>query len=89
MTSPDASEQTFEEARAASQNLPNKPNNATLLRLYSLYKQGSTGDVTGERPGGFDFVGAAKYDAWEALKGKSRSEAQAEYVALVEQLAKG
>ncbi|AWN23541.1 acyl-CoA-binding protein [Deinococcus irradiatisoli] len=80
---------SFEQARAESQNLPKKPDNATLLRLYALYKQGSQGDVTGERPGGFDFVGGAKYDAWAALKGKPQADAQAEYAALVEQLQQG
>ncbi|AZI43815.1 acyl-CoA-binding protein [Deinococcus psychrotolerans] len=79
----------FERARAESQSLPSKPDNMTLLKLYSLYKQGSEGDVTAERPGGFDFVGAAKYDAWAALKGKPQAEAQGEYVALVEQLKGG
>ncbi|GAA4017387.1 acyl-CoA-binding protein [Deinococcus rubellus] len=77
---------SFEQARAESQALPSKPDNATLLKLYALYKQGSQGDVTGERPGGFDFVGAAKYDAWAGLKGTPSLDAQASYVVLVEQL---
>ena len=79
----------FEQARADSQNLPSKPDNTTLLRLYAFYKQGSVGDVTGEQPGGFDFVGAAKYNAWADLKGQSQEEAQAAYVALVEKLKQG
>lgn len=87
MTNPD--QNAFEKARADSQNLPKKPDNATLLKLYSLYKQGSVGDVSGERPGGFDFVGAAKYDAWAALSCTAQSEAQSDYVALVEQLRRG
>ncbi len=60
----------FETAQADAQSLPSKPDNATLLRLYALYKQGTQGDVTGARPGGFDFVGGAKYDAWADLQGK-------------------
>ncbi|KEF33578.1 acyl-CoA-binding protein [Deinococcus sp. RL] len=76
----------FEQAQQDVQTLSTKPGNDTLLKLYALYKQGSVGDVTGERPGGFDFVGGAKYDAWAALKGMSREKAQAEYVALVETL---
>ncbi|WP_420596901.1 acyl-CoA-binding protein [Deinococcus sp.] len=79
----------FEQARADSQHLPSKPDNTTLLRLYAFYKQGSVGDVTGEQPGGFDFVGAAKYNAWADLKGQSQEEAQAAYVALVEKLKQG
>lgn len=77
---------TFEEARAQSMELPEKPDNMTLLKLYSLYKQGSEGDVSGDKPGGFDFVGKAKYDAWEALKGKSKEDAQREYIELVNKL---
>jgi len=80
---------SFEQARAESQALPSKPDNATLLKLYALYKQGSRGDVAGERPGGFDFVGAAKYDAWAGLVGMPAAEAQASYMALVEQLRQG
>ncbi len=80
---------SFEQARAASQELSQTPDNATLLKLYALYKQGSQGDVQRERPGGFDFVGAAKYDAWAALRGQAQAKAQTEYVALVEQLRRG
>ena len=77
---------TFEQAQLDVQNLPSKPSNDVLLRLYALYKQGTEGDVSGERPGGFDFKGGAKYDAWEALEGMPQDKAQEEYVALVEQL---
>lgn len=76
----------FEQARQDVQNLSKKPGNDVMLRLYSLYKQGSEGDVQGKRPGGFDFVGGAKYDAWAGLKGKAQAQAQQEYVALVEEL---
>ncbi|ASN79753.1 acyl-CoA-binding protein [Deinococcus ficus] len=76
----------FTQAQSDVQTLSRKPGNDVLLKLYALYKQGSEGDVTGKRPGGFDFVGGAKYDAWEAQKGKSQADAQAEYVALVQDL---
>lgn len=76
----------FEQARQDVQNLSRKPGNDVLLKLYGLYKQGSEGDVQGARPGGFDFVGGAKYDAWAGLKGKGQEQAQQEYVALVEEL---
>ena len=46
-----------------------------MLKLYSYYKQATEGDVQGARPGGFDFVGGAKYDAWAKLKGTSRDDA--------------
>ena len=76
----------FEAAAQRAQNLPSKPSNTVLLQLYALYKQGTEGDVTGTRPGGFDFAGGAKYDAWAALKGQSPEQAQEEYVALVQKL---
>ena len=76
----------FAQAQQDIKTLDERPSNAMLLRLYALYKQGSAGDVSGARPGGFDFAGQAKYDAWAALKGRQREEAQAEYVALAQQL---
>ena len=76
----------FEKAVADSKNLPEKPDNATLLKLYALYKQGSGGDVDGKRPGFTDMVGRAKWDAWNELKGKAGSEAMQEYVDLIESL---
>lgn len=79
-------QQAFEQAQKDVQGLPRKPGNDVLLKLYALYKQGTVGDVTGDRPGGFDFVGAAKYDAWAGLRGLSQEEAQREYVNLVETL---
>jgi acyl-CoA-binding protein len=76
----------FENAVKNSQTLNTKPSNEILLQLYSLYKQASEGDVIGERPGGFDFKGAAKFDAWTSQKGKSKDIAAQEYVNLVEKL---
>ena len=57
--------------------------------LYALYKQATEGDVSGERPGGFDFKAIAKYDAWAEVKGKSKDDAMKEYVSLVDRLARG
>ena len=79
-------EQQFEEASAAAKQLPEKPDNETLLELYAFYKQGSSGDVTGEKPGFFDFVGVAKYDAWEKIQGMQADEARQKYVDLVTRL---
>lgn len=77
----------FEQAVADSKTLTEKPGNDILLRLYSLYKQGSTGDVSSEPPSNpFDFVGKAKYEAWAALKGKSQEAAMEEYIGLVQSL---
>ena len=76
----------FEKAVAESKNLPEKPDNMTLLKIYSLYKQATEGDVQGKRPGFTDMVGRAKYDAWAELKGKSSDEAMQSYVDLIEGL---
>jgi acyl-CoA-binding protein len=76
----------FEAAVAASKQLPEKPDNQTLLQIYSLYKQATEGDVEGKRPGFTDLVGRAKYDAWAAVKGKSSDEAMQAYVDLIESL---
>ena len=77
----------FEQAAAESKNLSEKPSNETLLQLYSLYKQGSIGDVNTEPPSNpFDFVNKAKYEAWAALKGKSTTDAMTEYINLIKNL---
>jgi len=79
-------QERFEKAAAAAKQLPARPDDDTMLRLYALYKQGSSGDVSGERPGFFDFVGGAKYDAWAQLQGTGRDEAMTKYIDLVEKL---
>ena len=76
----------FEAATVAAKKTKKKPDNATLLKLYSYYKQATDGDVQGARPGGFDFVGGAKYDAWAKLKGMSADDAMTNYVKQVEKL---
>ena len=76
----------FEQAAKDVHALAERPDNDTLLRLYALYKQGAEGDVSGPKPGFFDFVGTAKYEAWGKLKGTSREEAMQQYVDLVQKL---
>ena len=79
----------FETAVDEVQKLPQKPDNDTLLDIYSLYKQSTKGDCTGKRPGMLDFVGRAKYDAWNKLKGKPSDQAMQTYIDIVERLKKG
>ena len=79
-------ETAFRKAVDDSKKLPEKPDNATLLQIYSLYKQATEGDVQGKRPGFTDMVGRAKYDAWANLEGKSAEDAMQEYVDLIESL---
>ena len=79
----------FEAAQTRAKSLSEKPSNDDLLALYSLFKQATDGDVQGERPSGFDFVGGAKFDAWEKRRGMTSDEAMTAYVELVDQLAAG
>lgn len=76
----------FDAAIAHSKTLTTRPDNLTLLQLYALYKQGSSGDVSGERPGMTDFVARAKWDAWAALQGTSRAQAMRDYIDRVHSL---
>jgi acyl-CoA-binding protein len=76
----------FEQAAQAVRALPERPDDQTALRLYALFKQATAGDVQGTRPGFFDFVGAAKYEAWEKLRGTSPEDARRLYVELVRKL---
>jgi acyl-CoA-binding protein len=76
----------FETAVANSKELSQRPDNATLLKLYALYKQATAGDAEGERPGFADMVARAKWDAWNALKGTAREASMQHYIDLVDSL---
>ncbi len=79
----------FAKAQKDVNELPGRPDNDTLLKLYAYYKQATEGDAAGERPGGFDFVRRAKFDAWSEVKGTSKQEAMRKYVELVKTLKTG
>ncbi|SHH22116.1 acyl-CoA-binding protein [Massilia sp. CF038] len=79
-------QEQFDQALADSKNLPERPDNMTLLKIYGLYKQASAGDADGKRPGFTDMVGRAKFDAWDGLKGTSKEDAMQQYVDLIEEL---
>jgi acyl-CoA-binding protein len=76
----------FEAAVASVKGLTKDPGNDVKLRLYALYKQATEGDVSGARPGFTNPVGRAKHDAWSRLKGTSSEDAEAQYVAIVDDL---
>jgi diazepam-binding inhibitor (GABA receptor modulating acyl-CoA-binding protein) len=76
----------FEAAAASAKQAKTRPDNATLLKLYAYYKQATEGDAKGNRPGGFDFVGGAKFDAWSKLRGNSQDDAMTNYIKQVEKL---
>jgi diazepam-binding inhibitor (GABA receptor modulating acyl-CoA-binding protein) len=73
----------FESAVANSKNLSERPDNATLLKLYALYKQSTSGDNDEKKPGFGDMVGRAKWDAWNGLKGVSSDDAMQQYIDLI------
>jgi diazepam-binding inhibitor (GABA receptor modulator, acyl-CoA-binding protein) len=76
----------FEDAQARVKKLSKSPSNEDLLELYAFYKQATTGDVSGSRPGMFDLKGRAKFDAWTTKKGTSKDDAMSKYVAVVDRL---
>ena len=76
----------FEQAANAVKALTERPDDNTMLQLYALYKQGSAGDVEGDKPAFFNFVASAKYEAWEKLAGTSMEAAREQYVELVRKL---
>jgi acyl-CoA-binding protein len=76
----------FQTAVTTSKSLTKRPSNEELLELYALYKQATEGDVTGDRPGGFDFKAIAKHDAWAEKKGLSKDQSMQDYVKLVSRL---
>ncbi|MBL6749065.1 MAG: acyl-CoA-binding protein [Nevskia sp.] len=78
----------FEQAQQDVRTLSRRPRNEDLLSLYSLFKQGSAGDVAGSRPGFLDLVGRAKFDAWAKLKGTAPEAAMQSYIDKVAALLK-
>ena len=79
-------ESHFVAAQATAKSLRHRPDDETLLELYSYFKQATEGDVSGQRPGPFDFAARAKYDAWAARRGVRRDAAMRAYIKLVEHL---
>ena len=76
----------FEKAQADVKKLSDDPGNAAKLKLYALFKQSTSGDNADKKPGFGDMVGRAKWDAWNAVKGKSNDEAMQEYIDYVKEL---
>ena len=76
----------FQQAQSDVKTLAERPDNQTMLELYATYKQATTGNVSGDRPGMMDFVNRMKYDAWEKLNGVSSEEAMQRYVDIVQRL---
>ncbi len=76
----------FEAAVAQSKDLAERPDNATLLQIYALYKQATNGDNDEKKPSFSDMVGRAKWDAWSKLKGTEQDAARQQYIDLIASL---
>ena len=79
-------QEQFDQAQSDSKNLPERPDNLTMLKIYALFKQAGNGDVSAEQPAMTDFVARAKWDAWNNLKGISQDDAKQQYIDLVNDL---
>lgn len=77
---------TFEEAVKNSTSISERPDNATLLKIYALYKQATEGDNEAKKPSFTDMVGRAKWDAWEKLKDTTLDDAKQQYIDLINSL---
>lgn len=76
----------FDQALIDSKDLSERPDNATLLKLYAFYKQGSQGDNADAKPSFSDMVARAKWDAWTRLKGTSQEAAMQQYIDQISEL---
>jgi diazepam-binding inhibitor (GABA receptor modulating acyl-CoA-binding protein) len=76
----------FDAAVENSKKLSQRPDNATLLKIYGLYKQATTGDNTDKKPGFGDMIGRAKWDAWNGFKGTPSDDAKRMYIDLIQSL---
>jgi len=76
----------FEQASKDVKALSERPSDDDMLKLYALYKQATDGDASGKKPGMFDFVGRAKFEAWEEVAGTSPEDAMKTYVKKVRAL---
>ena len=80
-------DEQFAKAQVDVKALTTKPSNDDLLELYASFKQATAGEAANaKKPGRFDLVGKAKYDAWSNLTGVSADDAKQRYVAKVQRL---
>ncbi|PFX22253.1 acyl-CoA-binding protein-like [Stylophora pistillata] len=80
--------EAFQKAADEVKKLAKTPSNEDMLEVYALYKQVTVGDCNTERPGFLDMTGKAKWDAWNGKKGTAKAEAEAAYIAKVEEMKK-
>jgi acyl-CoA-binding protein len=61
--------------------------NEVKLKFYGLYKVSTCGKNKTEQPGFFDFVGKAKWNAWNEVSNYTKEQAMTKYVELLNELA--
>lgn len=78
-------DQALDEVRDPNGQL-GQPDNRQKLQLYAFYKQALEGDVVGECPSLMHMIERSKWNAWNAIKGMSTSDAMRKYIAVVAEL---
>ncbi|XP_032717380.1 enoyl-CoA delta isomerase 2, mitochondrial isoform X3 [Lontra canadensis] len=78
-----ASQEDFENAMNQVKLLKEDPGNEVKLKLYGLYKQATEGPCNTPKPGVFDLINKAKWEAWNALGNLPKETARQSYVDLV------
>lgn len=76
----------LDKAKERLGTLTEDPGNDVKLKLYAIFKQATVGPCDTKRPGAMDFVGRAKWDAWNAMGKISQSDAINQYSQLVDEL---
>ncbi|KAK7505696.1 hypothetical protein BaRGS_00002967 [Batillaria attramentaria] len=82
-----AHDAAFDAAKERLNTLKEEPGNDVKLKIYALFKQATKGKCNVPKPGALDFVGKAKWEAWNSLGAMSQDDAQKEYIDLVNGLA--
>lgn len=78
----------FEKAKDLVNTFQDDPGNDAKLKMYGLFKQATVGNCNAPKPGMTDFVGKAKWNAWNSLGEMSKDQAEKEYINLVNNLSK-
>ncbi|XP_072014091.1 enoyl-CoA delta isomerase 2-like [Amphiura filiformis] len=80
------SDTEFQAAKDRVGTLTQDPGNDVKLKMYALFKQATIGPCNAPKPGAFDFVGKAKWSAWNDLGQISQDDAKQTYVDLINDL---
>lgn len=76
----------FEEAKLKLKTITKEPSDDIKLKLYALFKQSTIGRCTTSKPSVLDFIGRAKWDAWNSLGSMNQAEAKQQYADLINEL---